>query len=194
MTREPTPAASSPPREERVSGAARGGGAWTVLHALDRAVTAIETTLLVTSLAASVLFLVADIALRVIANIALPWAAEATRYAIVWLVFIGGSRAAMTGAHITIDALPEFLPERLSGIVTRLALVVSAVSCAVLAWLGASLVMRMMSFRQLSPSLEIPMWWVYLALPLGFALMTVRFAQAAAGLEAGPRHAAGSAA
>ncbi|ESR23725.1 TRAP transporter small permease [Lutibaculum baratangense] len=161
------------------AGAARTGGALGVLRLLDRVVTAAEATLMVASLALSVGFLVADIVLRVAANVALPWAAEATRYAIVWLVFIGGSRAARTGAHITIDAVPEFLPERPARLVLTAGLVVSSLSCAVLAWYGVALVRQMMNFRQLSPSLEIPMWWVYLALPIGFALMAIRFAQAA---------------
>ena len=112
-------------------------------------------------------------------NVALPSAAEATRYAIVWLVFIGGGRAALVGAHITIDALPEFLPLQAGRMVTRAGFAVSAAACAILAWYGIGLVRTMMAFRQLSPSLEIPIWWIYLALPIGFTLMTVRFAQAA---------------
>lgn len=172
-------------------GAAKRGGARALVRVAARTLTGIEIVLLVGALSASVIFLVADIFLRVVANIALPWAAEATRYAIVWLVFIGGSRAALVGAHITIDALPEFLPSRAALAVTRIGLVVSSLSCAVLAWFSIGLVMKMMMFRQLSPSLEIPMWWIYLALPIGFALMTVRFAQAA---YRPPAHHAGSAA
>ena len=158
---------------------AAASGARALLRLANRLLTVLEAALLVVALSASVLFLVADIALRVTVNVALPWAAEATRYAIVWLVFIGGSRAALVGAHITIDALPEFLPQHAARAVTRTGFAVSSVACAVLAWYGVGLVQTMMAFRQLSPSLEIPMWWVYLALPLGFALMTVRFAQAA---------------
>jgi len=165
-------------RMERDPGAA-ASGARTLLRLADRFLTAFEGVLLVIALSASVLFLVADIVLRVTVNIALPWAAEATRYAIVWLVFIGGSRAALLGAHITIDALPEFLPPRAARTVTRTGFAVSSFACAVLAWYAVGLVQTMMAFRQMSPSLEIPMWWVYLALPIGFALMTVRFAQAA---------------
>ncbi|MDQ0314477.1 TRAP transporter small permease [Amorphus orientalis] len=158
---------------------AASGGVRTLLRILDKGLTAFEGVLLVVALSASVLFLVADIILRVAVNVALPWAAEATRYAIVWLVFIGGSRAALVGAHITIDALPEFLPTPAARLVTRIGLAISSAACAILAWYGIALVQRMTAFRQLSPSLEIPMWWVYLALPIGFALMTVRFAQAA---------------
>lgn len=178
-------------KEDIRPGTASAGGARALLRLADRGLTALETVLLVAALAASVMFLVADIVLRVVANIALPWAAEATRYAIVWLVFVGGSRAALLGAHITIDALPEFLPTRAALAVTRAGLAVSSLSCALLAWYGVGLVGKMMVFRQLSPSLEIPMWWVYLALPIGFVLMTIRFAQAAI---APPAHHAGSAA
>lgn len=165
-----------------------------VLRSAERLLTGVETTLLVVSLALSVGFLVVDILLRVTINVALPWAAEATRYAIVWLVFIGGSRAALLGAHITIDALPELLPARAARVVTRLSFALSAASCAVLAWFSLLLVLQMTRFSQLSPSLEVPMWWVYLALPVGFAMMTIRFLQAFATHDARNGRKAGDAA
>ena len=146
----------------------------------DRVLNVVEGVLLVSLLIVSVAVLVADIALRTFLNDALPWAAEATRYAIVWMVFIGGSTAARKGAHISIDALSEALPPAPGAWIARAALLVSAASTAALAWFSWALVDQMMAFNQRSPSLEMPMWIVYLALPIGFALMTFRFLQAAA--------------
>lgn len=146
----------------------------------DRVLNVVEGVLLVSLLILSVAVLVVDIALRTFLNDALPWAAEATRYCIVWMVFIGGSTAARKGAHISIDALSETLPSTLGAWIARAALFLSAVSTAALAWFSWTLVVQMIAFNQRSPSLEIPMWVVYLALPIGFALMTFRFLQAAA--------------
>ncbi|QUS36309.1 TRAP transporter small permease [Falsirhodobacter algicola] len=151
-----------------------------IARGADRILSALEAVLLIALLVLSVAVLIADIALRVFANVALPWAAEATRYAIVWMVFIGGSPAARKGAHISIDALTETLPARHGLRLVRATLLASAAGCAVLAWYGWQLVRQMMMFHQRSPSLEWPMWMVYLALPIGFALMALRFAQVAA--------------
>ncbi len=146
---------------------------------LDRLLSPLEVGVSIASIVAAVAFLTADIALRVTVNISLAWANEATRYAIVWMVFFGAGRAARDGAHITIDALQEVLPANAARVVARAGCFLSAAGCAVLGWYSAVLVHYMTQFRQLSPSLEIPLWIVYLALPIGFAIMTLRFLQAA---------------
>ncbi|MFV0243725.1 MAG: TRAP transporter small permease [Qingshengfaniella sp.] len=161
-----------------------------VLKGLDRALGAVEASILITGLVLSIVVLIADIVLRIFANMALPWAAEATRYAIVWMVFIGGGPAARKGAHISIDALSEALPAPLGERLARLVLSLSAIGCGVLAWTSWTLVRQMMLFNQRSPSLEWPMWMVYLALPIGFGLMTLRFAQVAATAHPGADRAA----
>lgn len=146
---------------------------------LDRSLSLLEQGLLVAALVASTASLIADITLRNTVGMALPWAAELTRYAIVWMVFVGAAVAAREGSHITIDIVGEALPLRLGKAVGIAAMLISAAACALFAVIAGKLVMQMLMFRQLSPSLEIPMWTVYLAIPVGFLLMAVRFLQAA---------------
>jgi len=49
----------------------------------------------------------------------------------------------------------------------------------VIAVLGGMFVFRMFGTGQVSPDLELPMWVVYLAVPLGSSLMCYRFLQVA---------------
>jgi C4-dicarboxylate transporter DctQ subunit len=49
---------------------------------------------------------------------------------------------------------------------------------AIIAWIGADFVYHVYHGGQTSPDLEIKMWIVYLAVPLGSALMCFRFIQA----------------
>lgn len=151
-----------------------------IYRILDRSVSIVEKFILVLALLVSTGVLIADIVLRSSVGIALSWSAELTRYAIVWMVFIGGSVAAREGSHISIDMLGEVLPPRPAKALGAAAMVVSGAGCVVLMIVSIQLVMTMVSFRQTSPALEIPMWWVYLALPIGFGLMSIRFVQAAA--------------
>lgn len=133
----------------------------------------------------AVCIILVDVLLRAAISYALPWAGEATRYAIIWLVFIAGSIGARQGAHISIDFLSETLPRRSAVTIGRVAALLSSFTCALLTWFGVSLVLQMRAFGQTSPSLEWPMWIIYISVPLGAALMSLRFLQSA--FEVGAR-------
>jgi C4-dicarboxylate transporter DctQ subunit len=147
------------------------------LRSLDTAVIFLERFTVAALMIVAVIILVADVALRAIFGIALAWAAELTRYSIVWLVFIGGAIGARSGAHISIDVLGAVLPSRMAHRLAQVAALIAAFTTALLAWYGWALVLQMRQFGQTSPSLEWPMWVIYLAIPTGCTLMTVRFVQ-----------------
>ncbi len=149
----------------------------TWFHRIDAALTFLERTTVALLLLVAVVILVADVALRAVFGIALSWAAELTRYAIVWLVFIGGAIGARSGAHISIDVLGAILPPRAAHRLVQVAALIAAGTTAMVAWYGWMLVGQMRQFGQTSASLEWPMWVVYLAIPVGCCLMTLRFIQ-----------------
>lgn len=119
--------------------------------------------------------IVLDVLARALFNVAFSWANEFTRYGIVWMTFLGAAIGARRGAHISIDVLAEVLPPRAASIALRGAAWIAAVACGVLTWQSVALVMSMARMGQTSPSMELPMWMVYCALPLGFGLMTLHF-------------------
>ena len=45
-------------------------------------------------------------------NYSISWGEELTRYAIVWMSFVGAGMGIRKGAHICVDLLIVFLPER----------------------------------------------------------------------------------
>lgn len=150
-----------------------------LLRRLDDATRRMEHAIAGGLLVTAVLIVLVDIMLRALVFYALPWAGEATRYAIIWLVFIAGSIGARNGAHISIDFLSETLPRRVAVHIARVAAILSSFTCALLTWFGLELTMQMRNFGQTSPSLEWPMWIIYISVPFGAALMSVRFMQSA---------------
>ncbi len=149
------------------------------LYRVDVCLTAVERTTVAIILLVAVTILVADVALRASVGVALAWAAELTRYGIVWLVLIGGAIGARSGAHISIDVLGALLPPKAAHRLAQIAALIAAGTTAMLTWYGWSLVSQMKRFGQTSASLEWPMWIIYLAIPIGCALMTLRFVQSA---------------
>lgn len=144
---------------------------------LDKVLSRAEEICVALLLCAASLILFIDVAGRFLFSTSFSWAAESVRYAIVWVVFIGSSIAARRGIHISIDALREFLPPPARRPLILLVLAISILFCALMLWFAIQLVATMQGYRQVSPAMQIPMWWVYLAIPVGVGLMLVRFAQ-----------------
>lgn len=148
-----------------------------ILRRLGRATNRLEEFLIGFLLATASVVLFLNVVARYVFNWGVPWAEELVRYEIVWMVFIGTSVAARKGIHIGVDILEKFSPppiQRLIGLVIN---TISLVFCVCLVVLGSELVAQTKMFGQVTPSLQIPMWTVQIAIPVGGGLMSLRFLQ-----------------
>jgi TRAP-type C4-dicarboxylate transport system permease small subunit len=102
----------------------------------------------------------------------LHWVDEAARFSMVWIVMLGSVVALDRGAHLAVSLLPDALGPRGQRVVLIVANLLSVAFMAVLAAKGWELSQRTM--RQVSPSLGLPMGYVYLAIPVGAALMAAQ--------------------
>ena len=127
--------------------------------------------------AAVVLFV--NVVLRYLFSASTSWAEELIRYLMIWITFIGGSICVRRGAHIRMDFLLTMLPRSVAAALTRLVYLAAAGFCAALFWYSVRLVAFTVELHQTSPAMGVPMWIPYLAMPLGSALMTLRFLMAA---------------
>ena len=137
----------------------------------------LEEILIGAMLATASLILFANVVARYVFNWGVPWVEELVRYEIVWMVFIGGSVAARKGIHIGVDILLNFSPPAFR---RPLAVTINAISfafCLFLLVTGGDFVAQTKMFGQVTPALQVPMWAVQTAIPLGGGLMAVRFLQ-----------------
>ncbi len=109
----------------------------------------------------------------------LPWSEELARYVMVWAVFIGASMGAKSGAHIGVEAFVKVLPEGWKKPLVIVSAAFSVLFCGVVFALSAKVVINIFTSGQVSPAMEIPMYWAYAAVPVGILLMGVRFVEAA---------------
>ena len=123
-------------------------------------------------LALMVVFTTLQIVGRYLFSTPFPWTEEMTRYMFVWMVFISIGYAVKTGEHIRITFVRSLLRPGL-----RLYL---DILCNILCF-GFSVIFallaRILCFRQTAVSLPIPMWLLYLVMPLGFLLVCLRLVQ-----------------
>ena len=115
---------------------------------------------------------------KAINSIKLTWAQEACIYLFVWMAKFGAAYGVRIGIHVGVDVLVERLKDPAKRIVTAIAMSGGIIFTAILVWIGTDFVYHVWLGGQTSPDLEIKMWIVYLAVPLGSALMCFRFIQA----------------
>ncbi len=114
-------------------------------------------------------------------NINLTWAQELCIYMFVWMAKFGAAYGVRTGIHVGVDVALARLNTRSKYFVVLFGLLAGALFTAIVGTLGASFVWHIGHTDQVSADLELPMWIVYLAVPLGSYLMCFRFLQVAWG-------------
>lgn len=107
------------------------------------------------------------------------WAQELTIYLFVWMAKFGAAYGVRSGIHVGVDVLVNRMNEKNRKLLTLISLGSGALFTAIIGSLGAYFVFGIAQTDQTSPDMEIPMWWVYMAIPLGSFLMSFRFLQVA---------------
>ena len=129
----------------------------------------------------------------VLLSIHLSWAQELCIILFVWMAKFGAAYGVRQGIHVGVDVLVNRLSPANRRIMVMVALSAGVLFTGLVSYLGANLVWENgMAYATLThlgmdtgahfegpttPDLEWPTWVVYLAVPLGSALMCFRFLQ-----------------
>lgn len=138
----------------------------------------VERTFLVTIFLAMVVLFFGNVVAREIGGTfasKFAWIEEAVRFMNVFLVFIALGLALEQGRHVGIDTLRDKLPDNIRNILLKMIDAIGFLFSIYLAWLGTILVDFVLSSGQRSPTLNVPIGWVYLAPVIGFGLLALRF-------------------
>ncbi|MGC8703151.1 MAG: TRAP transporter small permease [Thiomonas sp.] len=161
------------------------------LSLFNRVLDRLEETLIAILMAAATLLIFVAVAHRYMAGFAIPglqdwllslnfsWAQELCIYMFVWMAKFGAAYGVRTGIHVGVDVLVNRLSPAKQKPVILFGLLAGALFTGIVAVMGANFVWHVSHTDQTSPDLELPMWWVYLAIPLGSSLMSYRFLQVA---------------
>jgi len=132
-----------------------------VRHGVEAAVAAI-----ILSYAA---IICAQVFYRYVLNSSLIWSEELVRYGLLWGVMLGAALASDRGAHVALEPLKEVLEPNRYRLVMWVAGFLVVVFCAVVGWYGWEYLHRLRFMR--SPASQIPMKYVFAAIPVGCGLM-----------------------
>ena len=145
----------------------------------DKIISTMEESINGTLLVASTVLLFVNIILRYFFKASTTWAEEAIRYAIIWVTFFGASICAKNKMHLGIDIFIQMAPPRFAKIIMGVTQLISAFFTGMLTYYSWQLTQLIIQTAQKSPAMLMPMWIVYIAMPLGSAMMTIRFLVAA---------------
>jgi C4-dicarboxylate transporter DctQ subunit len=112
-------------------------------------------------------------------SVNLSWAQELCIYMFIWMAKFGAAYGVRTGIHVGVDVLINGLPNRTRRMYVLFGLLSGALFTIVVGTLGANYVWAIGHTDQVSADLEVPLWIVYLCIPLGSYLMSFRFLQVA---------------
>lgn len=149
-----------------------------MLAVFDRRLLAVNRALVVVLLAAMALMVFANVALRFLTDHSILWVEEASRYTMVWLTFLGAGLVMRYGGHIGIDTLEQLWP-RLAPMIRATVFALLAIFFCVMIVVGIRY--AILTWAQTTPVLEWPIGAIYLAMPIGSALMLVHLVVMARG-------------
>jgi C4-dicarboxylate transporter DctQ subunit len=137
-----------------------------------------EEGLIAVLMAAMTLLTFVQVVARYVFNYSFTWALELTGVMAAWLIFIGMSYGVRVGAHIGIDSVIKNLRPAVARIVGMVAAALCIAYALIVVVGGWRYVMKMHEVDILMEDLPVAQWIPRLVLPIGFALLAFRFAQA----------------
>jgi C4-dicarboxylate transporter DctQ subunit len=140
----------------------------------DRALTRIENFLAAGSLGAAAGLAIVGVILRYAFGSVIFWAEEAIIYLVILSTFIGAAVTLRHNEHVNVDILPVLLGQRGKWIFALLGSTITLLYCAIIGGYAWLLVTEPAARNTTTPALDLPLWTVELALPIGLTLMFVR--------------------
>lgn len=146
------------------------------LKKADSGLRKIESAVVAVSIITITILIFVNVTLRYIFNNSWTWAEELTRYIMVWMTFIGASLCVRDNVHVTMDLAMNTLPNKLKKPLLYVIYGGSAIISFYLAYLGYNIMMKVKYSGQVSSAMEfLPMWLVYLCVPVAGVLMGKNF-------------------
>jgi C4-dicarboxylate transporter DctQ subunit len=112
---------------------------------------------------------------RYILRVGSGWPDELSRYLCTYAMMIGAGMCVARGTHIGVEVFVRMCPDAVQRVLEYVACVLCTVFTVTLAVVGFQYVGRLFRSMQLTPTIEFPIAYAYLAIPIGGVLMTVHY-------------------
>ena len=130
-----------------------------VLHLIEMAVCA-------SSLAVMLFFVFMATVCRYMKIPWIIWSDELSRNLMIWMALLGAGAVARNGDHFSVNALYNVFPDSVKQFFFAIIQMAYWAFSAFIIYYGVSNCIKIRGMNQISPGLQIPMWVLYLCVPL----------------------------
>ncbi|SEG78563.1 TRAP transporter small permease [Marinobacterium lutimaris] len=147
-----------------------------ILGIIDSCISRLEAW----GLALSVILMAVNTIANVIGRFAfgesLFFSEEVNRILIILITFAGIGYAARHGRHIRMSAIYDALPPSVRKVFMVVIAIISSLCLFALCYFSVLYIDKVASSGRVLPSLQIPVYWIYLWVPVGFFVTGVQYA------------------
>ena len=147
-----------------------------ILDAFDGVIARIEEFMLATGVILMAVNTIANVISRFIFNHSIIFAEELNSVFILLVTFAGVGYAARHGRHIRMSAIYDSLSDGKRKFMMILITAVTAVCMLFLAWFAVQYIIDLQSKGRVMPALGVPIYLVYLWVPVGFFVTGIQYA------------------
>lgn len=140
-----------------------------MLNRIERVLVACNRWLLILLLLAMACIVFANVVLRYTTGDSIVWAEEVARHLMIWGTFLGAGLVLRFGGHVAIDNLHHTVSDRMARALRTLVVVGIGGFCVVMTYFSIQYVWA--TRFQTTAATDVPMAWIYAAMPAGFVLM-----------------------
>ena len=147
-----------------------------VLDRIDLVISKIEEFMMATGVILMAVNTIANVISRFIFNHSIIFAEELNSVFILLVTFAGVGYAARHGRHIRMSAIYDQMSDNKRKLLMILITGVTALCMLVLAWYSVEYILNIESKGRIMPALGVPVYLVYLWVPVGFFVTGVQYA------------------
>lgn len=147
-----------------------------ILSTADKILVQIETYLMVLSMVVFAFSVVVDVLCRKLFGFSLSFMQELGKYLMVWATFIGASLGVKYDEHPSMTLVIDSVPRIPKMIMSALVNLVSCGACGFAAYWSVKQFLLLRKMGTMTTTLgKIPVYVLYIIVPLGLIMMTIRF-------------------
>ncbi|QDT51631.1 TRAP transporter small permease [Symmachiella dynata] len=136
----------------------------------------IEEILLGWSIIAIAALTISNVFCRAVLQFSLPFTGELSQFFMIMVTFVGLSYAASRGRHIRMTALYDQFTPRGRKVLMIIISASTAALMLVLAWYSFQYIDTVRFLESVSPVLQVPLYLVYMLVPLGLISAAIQYA------------------
>lgn len=105
------------------------------------------------------------------------WAEEAVRYLMIWITFIGSGVCFRRSSHYGVDVIRRVPNKAFQKFISVFVILACAAFAVFLVWIGTRYTLFTLKSHQKSAALLMPIWILYLSVPLGGGLILLHLVE-----------------